>query len=286
MITKNPMQLKAFVKNKAAEKHVSAQLIMQSYMLERLVERISCSPYKNSFILKGGYLISAIVGIQSRTTMDLDTTITGFTLTHDSIRSIFEDVCTIDLEDDVQFKLLGVSDIRETDDYPGIRVSLKAEYLPISISLTVDVTTGDVVTPGAISYSFPLLFENRSIEMLAYNLETVLAEKLETILSRNIASTRPRDFYDVYVLYSLHKDTLNINTLSSALEKTANKRQSLNILKDYELILETISNSDFLHSQWEKYRSNYEYAAHITFSEVCAVIRESLSRTFDVLTVS
>ena len=198
MITKNPMQLKAFIKNKAAEKHISAQLVMQNYMLERLLERISLSPYKNNFILKGGFLISAIVGLDTRATMDLDTTIKGFTLTHEAIRKIFTEICAVQIADDVQFEVVGISDIRETDDYPGIRVALKANYPPISVPLTVDVTTGDMITPREVEYTFSLLFDDRTISILAYNLETVLAEKLETVLSRNIANTRPRDYYDVH----------------------------------------------------------------------------------------
>lgn len=189
MITKNPMQLKAFIKNKAAEKHISAQLVMQNYMLERLLERISLSPYKNNFILKGGFLISAIVGLDTRATMDLDTTIKGFTLTHEAIRKIFTDICDVQIADDVQFEVVGISDIRETDDYPGIRVGLKANYPPISVPLTVDVTTGDMITPREVEYTFSMLFDDRQISILAYNLETVLAEKLETVLSRNIANS-------------------------------------------------------------------------------------------------
>ena len=177
MITKNPMQLKAFIKNKAAEKHISAQLVMQNYMLERLLERILLSPYKNNFILKGGFLISAIVGLDTRATMDLDTTIKGFTLTHEAIRKIFTEICAVQIADDVQFEVVGISDIRETDDYPGIRVALKANYPPISVPLTVDVTTGDMITPREVEYTFSLLFDDRTISILAYNLETILAEK-------------------------------------------------------------------------------------------------------------
>ena len=156
MITKNPMQLKAYIKKKAAEKHISAQLVMQNYMLERLLERISLSPYKHNFIIKGGFLVSAIVGLDTRATMDLDTTIKGFTLTHEAILSIFKDVCEVQIDDDVQFDVVGVADIRETDDYPGIRVSLKANYPPISVPLTVDVTTGDMITPREIEYTFSM----------------------------------------------------------------------------------------------------------------------------------
>ena len=171
MMTKNPMQLKAFIKNKAAEKHISAQLVMQNYMLERLLERISLSPYKNNFILKGGFLISAIVGLDTRATMDLDTTIKGFTLTHEAIRKIFTEICAVQIADDVQFEVVGISDIRETDDYPGIRVALKANYPPISVPLTVDVTTGDMITPREVEYTFTLLFDDRTISILAITLK-------------------------------------------------------------------------------------------------------------------
>ena len=177
MITKNPMQLKAIIKKKSMEKHISPELVMQNYMLERLLERISLSKYKYNFILKGGFLISTIVGLETRATMDLDTTIKGFTLTHESIRDIFYEICNVEIDDDVKFELLNISDIREGDDYPGIRVALKANYPPISVPLTVDVTTGDAITPKEIEYTFNLLFDDRSINILAYNLETVLAEK-------------------------------------------------------------------------------------------------------------
>jgi predicted nucleotidyltransferase component of viral defense system len=243
MITKNPMQLKAYIKKMAAEKNISAQLVMQNYMLERLLERVSLSKYKENFILKGGFLIAAIVGLDTRATMDLDTTIKGFELTHDVIREIFEDICKIKVEDDVVFSVNRTSDIRETDDYPGIRVSLTASYLPLKVPMMVDVTTGDKITPREIEYKFRLIFDERSISVMAYNLETILAEKLETILSRNIANTRPRDFYDVYILYTLRGSECNLLILKAALEETAKKRGSLPILEQYENIVDSIRNS-------------------------------------------
>ena len=224
MITRNPMQLKAFIKKKAAEKNISAQLVMQNYMLERLLERISLSTYKNNFILKGGFLISVIVGLDTRTTMDLDTTIKGFTLTHESIRKVFKEICAVEIEDDVSFTLEDIYDIRETDDYPGIRVSLKANYPPIRVPLTVDVTTGDIITPKEIEYTFKLLFDDRTLSILAYNLETVLAEKIETVLSRSIANTRPRDFYDIHIIFALRGNECDKNILKRALDRTSAKR--------------------------------------------------------------
>ena len=272
MITKNPMQLKAFIKKKSEEKHISAQLVMQNYMLERLLERISLSKYKNNFILKGGFLISAIVGLDTRTTMDLDTTIKGFTLTHEAIHSIFQEICAIEIEDDVQFEIAGVSDIREGDDYPGIRVALKANYPPISVPLTVDVTTGDMITPREVEYTFSLLFDNRSISILAYNLETVLAEKIEMVLSRNIANTRPRDYYDVHILYALRGAECDKTTLRHALERTTQKRGSGRIMEQYPEIMKEIRGSDQLRKLWNKYTREYEYAKDISFDDTCNTI--------------
>lgn len=280
MITNNPMQLKAFIKKKAAEKHISAQLVMQNYMLERLIERISLSKYKQNFIIKGGFLISAIVGLDTRTTMDLDTTIKGFTLTHESIRKIFEEICKIEIEDDVSFEVAGVSDIREGDEYPGIRVALKANYPPISVPLTVDVTTGDIITPREIEYTFSLLFDERSISILAYTLETILAEKLETVLSRGITNTRPRDYYDIYTLYRLRGDTCNERMLLLALERTANKRGSSKILEDYPDIIAEIRTSEQLQSLWAKYQRTYEYAKGIAFDDTCDVIQQVMDSLY------
>ena len=283
MITKNPMQLKAFIKKKAAEKKISAQLVMQNYMLERLLERISLSAYKQNFILKGGLLISAIVGLDTRATMDLDTTIKGFTLTHEAIRRIFEEICAVEVADDVRFELVDIADIREGDDYPGIRVSLKANYPPISVPLTVDVTTGDIITPREIEYTFSLLFDDRSISILAYNLETVLAEKIETVLSRSIANTRPRDFYDIHILYSLRGSECDSQTLLQALKRTANKRGSQKVLNLYPDIIAEIRSSEQLQGFWKKYQRDFDYAKDVSFDDACDTIQRIMDTISDVL---
>lgn len=279
MITKNPMQLKAFIKKKAAEKHISAQLVMQNYMLERLLERIARSPYQRNFILKGGFLISAIVGLDTRATMDLDTTIKGFDLTHEAILSVFHEICAVAIEDDVTFEIAGITDIREGDDYPGIRVALKANYPPISVPLTVDVTTGDKITPREIEYTFSLLFDDRTIQILAYNLETLLAEKLETVLSRNIANTRPRDYYDIHILYALHGAACDRATLRRALERTTQKRGSSIVLTQYPEIMQEIRTSAGLRRLWENYRREYDYAKEISFEDTCHTIQSLLEET-------
>ncbi len=250
---------------------------MQNYMLERLLERISISKYKNNFIIKGGFLISTIVGLDTRATMDLDTTIKGFTLTHESIRTIFNEISKIEILDDVHFELVNVIDIRNNDDYPGVRVSLNAIYSPINVPLTVDVTTGDIITPREIEYNFPLIFENRIISILAYNLETVLAEKIETILSRNITNTRPRDFYDIYILYKLRWQECNPNTLLEALKRTTKKRGSQKVLETYpEIILKIRANIE-LQNFYKNYQKIYDYAKDISFDMVCDVIENIMN---------
>lgn len=272
MITRNPMQLKAFIKKKAAEKNISAQLVMQNYMLERLLERISLSQYKKNFILKGGFLISAVVGLDTRATMDLDTTIKGFPLTHESIRKIFKEICAVELEDDVSFVIEDITNIRETDDYPGIRISLKANYFPISVPLTVDVTTGDIITPKEIEYTFKLLFDNRTLSILAYNLETVLAEKMETVLSRSIANTRPRDFYDIYIIFALRGKECDKVIFRQALERTSKKRGSSQVLENYHEIIEEIKNNLQMQNLWKKYQKDFDYAKDISFEKTCDTI--------------
>lgn len=277
MITQNPMQLKAFIKKKAVEKNISAQLVMQNYMLERLLERISLSPYKKNFILKGGFLISAIVGLDTRATMDLDTTIRGFALTHESVREIFTEICMIEVDDDVKFLIEDISDIRETDDYPGIRVSLKANYPPISVPLTVDVTTGDIITPKEIEYTFKLLFDDRTLSILAYNLETVLAEKIETVLSRSTANTRPRDFYDIHIIHVLRGTECDKDILRQALERTTQKRGSSQVIQNFMDIIEEIKTSHQMQTHWEKYQKNFDYAKDISFADACETIQSIMT---------
>jgi len=272
VITKNPMQLKAFVKKKAEENRISAQLVMQNYMMERLLERISLSNYKQNFILKGGFLIAAIVGLDSRATMDMDATIKGFPLTHESIRGLLEEICAITVEDDVTFMVTQTTDIRERDDYPGIRVHMTANYPPLTVALKVDITTGDMITPGEVEYSLKLLFDDRSISVLAYNLETILAEKLETVLSRNIANTRPRDFYDIHILYTLRGEECDMAVLWQALKKTALKRGSLSTIGGYQDIVKDIVENLQMQNFWVKYQEEFDYAKDIGFSEACETV--------------
>jgi len=269
VIPKNPMQLKSIIKKIAAENHVSSQLIMQNYMMERLLERISLSNYSSNFILKGGFLIASMVGLNNRATMDIDTTINGINLTHDSIRSIFDELCNANIDDQISFSMLKLTDIRNTDDYPGIRISLEARYLSLRVPLSVDLTTGDIITPNEIEYSYKLIIDDRKINIRAYNLETILAEKIETILSRNIANTRVRDFYDVYILSLLKLNECRFDVLRLALKETSIKRGSENTLSNYDEIINHIRSNERMNHSWINYQHDFGYAKNIGFDEIC-----------------
>lgn len=274
MIVKNAMQLKALIKNKSVEKNIPAQLILQNYIMERFLERVAISKYKKNFIVKGGFLISAILGIDNRTTMDLDTTLKGMPLSEENLRKTLTEICSIDIEDNFTFKLDKFSPIREDDEYQGWRAYLHANYEHMKTYLTVDITTGDKITPRAINYSFQLLFEKRSIILMSYTTETILAEKIETILSRSVANTRPRDFYDVYKIVSLYRDEIDFSVLHQALEKTAEKRNSLKLIKEYKVRLDDIQNSDQMKRFWNGYSKNNVYANGISFDDVCNAVRD------------
>ncbi|WP_199714771.1 nucleotidyl transferase AbiEii/AbiGii toxin family protein [Roseburia sp. 1XD42-69] len=266
---KNAMQLKAVIKNIAKEKHISAQLVMQNFMLERLLERISVSKYRQNFILKGGFLIAAMVGLDTRATMNMDATIKGLSVNEQTIREMFEEICKIELADDVTFSFRSIGEIREGDEYTGYRVSLSANYPPMAVPLKLDITTGDKITPQEIEYQFKLLLEDRSISVFAYNLETILAEKLETVISRGDQNTRPRDYYDIYILAKLQYSNIEPNSLKAALKATTKKRSSSAVVRDYRKIMNIVKSSEIMQRQWKNYQKDFEYATDIVFEETC-----------------
>lgn len=275
------MQLKAIIKNLAKEKHISAQLIMQNFMLERLLERISVSKYQQNFILKGGFLIAAMVGLDTRATMDMDATIKGLPVNEQTIREIFGEVCKIELNDDVLFSFRSIGEIREGDEYTGYRVSLSANYPPMAVPLKLDITTGDRITPKEIEYRFKLLLEDRSISVLAYNLETIMAEKLETVISRGDQNTRPRDYYDIYILAKLQYSNINLDRLKEALSATTEKRGSSLVVKDYRRIMNAVKNSEVMQRQWNNYQKDFDYATDIAFKDACDVVVELIDDLSD-----
>ncbi len=269
---KNAMQLKAIIKNLAKEKHISAQLVMQNFMLERLLERISVSNYQQNFILKGGFLIAAMVGLDTRATMDMDATIKGLPVNEQTVREMFEEICKIELDDDVTFSFRSIEEIREGDVYAGYRVSLSANYPPMAVPLKLDITTGDKIVPKEIEYQFKLLLEDRSISVLAYNLETIMAEKLETVISRGDQNTRTRDYYDIIILAKLQYPNIEPSALKAALNATTEKRGSTAVVEDYRRIMDTVRRNDVMQKQWDNYQKDFEYATDIVFKDACDMV--------------
>lgn len=276
MRTANAMQLKARIKARAKQANVSPQLMMQNYMLERLMERISLSAWKDSIVIKGGMLISSLIGVDKRSTKDLDATVRGFPLTHENAERAFRQIIAVEVVDDIDFEFVRTEDIREGDDYPGIRVFLKANYEPMSVPLSVDVTTGDRITPAAIEYSYKLLFDDRSIDVMAYPLETVLAEKLETVVARGIANTRPRDYYDIVVLWRMRRSDIDPATLNDALAATSEKRGSSEVIGGYREVMTSVAQDDGMLARWDVFTKRYSYAAEMALEDACLLVVEMM----------
>jgi predicted nucleotidyltransferase component of viral defense system len=271
-------QLKALLRNFSKEKNINAQILLRNYMLERLLERISLSKYKDSFILKGGMLISAMLGIDMRSTLDMDATIKGQAVSKENMTKILSEIIKVKIDDGVDMKLLSIEEIQEEATYTGLRASIETSFDGIKNILKIDLTTGDSVIPREITYKFKLMLEDREIYIWAYNIETVLAEKIETIISRSIANTRMRDFYDVYTLFSMYKDTIDMKLLNEALNSVATRRGTLDLVNNAENIIKNISADEELKALWNSYSKKYEYAQNIKYEDTIKIIQEILSK--------
>lgn len=276
MSSNKSTSLKARIRNIAKQKNIAAQVVLQNFMFERFLIRLSQSEYKDKFVLKGGMLISAIVGLDTRSTMDLDATIRDLRLSEDALLKAVEEICAVAIDDDVTFKVGATEPIRKDDPYGGFCVKIEAKYESIVAPLSIDVSTGDAITPQAVRYSFREIFdEANSFELWVYNIETVLAEKAETILSRGVFSTRPRDYYDIYILTKTQE--FDPALFRKALSATAAHRNSTEAIADIQMIMETIESNEALQKSWEKYRRQFAYAADISFEEVVRSLRHVLN---------
>lgn len=263
---KTARQLKDLIRNLSREKSADAQLLMRNYMMERFLERISLSEYRDKFILKGGMLVAAMVGLDARSTMDLDATVKGANVNVEEIENLISAIVSVPIDDGVKFQLKSISEIMDEAEYPGIRVSMTTTFDGVVTPLKIDISTGDAITPREVRYSFKLMLEDRSIDIWAYNLETVLAEKLETIITRTTTNTRMRDFYDIYILDQLHGNTLNRQTLYDALLATAKKRGTERHLAEAVDVLNEVESSPVMQKLWESYRRKFSYAADLEWS--------------------
>ena len=267
------MSLKGRIKNYAKNNNIAAQVVLQNYMFECFLSRLSVSEYNDKFVIKGGMLIAAIVGLDTRTTMDLDTTLRNLPLTEEKIKEAIDIICKIDIQDDIVFTVKSIKPIRKDDIYGGYCVRLDAAYDTIVTPLTIDVSTGDIITPDAVKYEFSGIFdEDIHISLWGYNIETVIAEKVETILSRGVFTTRPRDYYDVYILGTTQK--YDKEMYKKALKATAEHRGSTEQISDVEGILKQISESNDLKNMWSKYQKKFAYASDVSYENVLEVLRK------------
>lgn len=274
-------QLKDLIRNLSKEVGIEAHVLIRKYMMERFLERVSSSKYNGSFILKGGMLIAAFVGVEARATMDIDTTIKGIPVTIVDMERTITEISNIDLDDNVKFRIKKVSEIMDEAEYSGIRFSMDAVLDGAVIPLKIDISTGDVITPREIAYSYKLMFEDRTISIMTYPIETVLAEKLETVISRSITNTRMRDFYDIHIL--LKSQNINADILALALERTAKKRGNFNLLENAESVLKIVKSDEDMKRLWNIYQKKFKYAGEYTWDEVIHSVRElSIEAKLDV----
>lgn len=275
----NANSFKAKIKNISKDKGIPAQQVQQHYLIEQVLKLISTSSYRDSFIVKGGYLIGQMIGLDKRTTMDLDVTLKGTEMSRENLIHIFEEIlCS--KTDGFSFSVDKLEPIRQDDEYGGFSLKLNATFDTLKEVVFIDITTGDKITPREITYSMTSIFTNESIKIWTYNLETVLAEKLETIISRGLASTRPRDRYDLFTLYKLRKKEINLEVLKNALENTAEKRKSKDTIYNWEEQVRGIEISDYQKELWIRYQRQFKYAKDISFDNSVQVIREIMQQIF------
>ena len=271
MITTS-MQLKAKIRNLSGGDNDRARVLIRTFIMERFLERVAVSPYRDKFILKGGMLVASMVGLEARATMDIDTTMQAMPLTMENARSVIEDILRVDVQDGVSFTITKVSDIMEEHDYPGIRFMLEATLDKMRQAIKIDISTGDVITPHDVPYSYKLMFENRTLNLRSYNLETLLGEKLETIMARETANTRMRDFYDIHVL--MQQATIDHTILHDAFMATSIKRNTTDMLPRFDSILEEVKTDPAMQDMWNKYRRDNFFVGELTWDEVNESVRK------------
>ena len=245
---------------------------LQRFMFERILERISVSEYQDNFILKGGLLLAAMFGVENRTTKDMDTTITGIDISKDKMVNVLNEILSIDLNDGVKFDIVSISDIREEDEYGGNKYHITGRVNSTKVNLEIDISTGDQVTPKELKFKYPLLFEDRSILINSYNIETILAEKIETVLRRGKYNSRMKDYYDIYFFLTKLKNEIDINILKDAIDNTFTKRESFEYLNDYSEIIKLIIDSDRIKNNWKSYSKKNSYAKDLEVDQIMILL--------------
>ncbi len=270
---KNRDSLKAKASNLSKKTNIPNKYLIQNFMFEALLKRISKSKYKDKFIIKGGLLLSSIFGVNLRSTMDLDTTIKGLPLDRKTITKVINEIISIDVEDNVKLEIENIKDIREEELYSGFEVNLKAEFDGLKTNLMIDITTGDVITYKEVEFKYNTIFDNEIINIMTYNYETIIAEKFESIISRNIDNTRMKDYYDLYMFVNLKWNDINKDTLRKAIINTSKARETLDYIDNASKYIELISDDSRLKALWNSYQNNYEYAKNIEFVDTINAIK-------------
>ena len=270
---KNRDSLKARASNLSKKTNIPNKYLIQNFMFEALLKRISKSKYKDKFIIKGGFLLSSIFGVNLRSTMDLDTTIKGLPLDRETITNVINEIIRIDIEDNVRLDIENIKDIREEELYSGFEVNLKAEFDGLKTNLMIDITTGDVITYKEVEFKYNTIFDNEIINIMTYNYETIIAEKFESIISRNIDNTRMKDYYDLYMFVNLKWNDINKDTLRKAIINTSKARETLDYVDNASKYIELISDDERLKALWNSYQNNYEYAKDIEFVDTINAIK-------------
>ena len=269
-----PEQIKGRIKSVAKQNNADARTLMRIYMMERFLERLAQSEYRDNFIIKGGILVTAMIGVAHRSTMDIDTSMKNLNLSAEDALRVVNQVKDIDLDDGVSFDVKDVSNIMDEMEYPGIRVTMNANVGRLITPLKIDISTGDVITPRAIEFNYDLLLEDRSISLWSYNLETILAEKLQTVLARGILNTRMRDFYDIRMLLDTYEDKVNKAVLKDAFAATCKKRGTNHLQEQAEEIIKIIEADEQLRVLWRAYQKKYSYAEEIDYASVISGVRK------------
>ena len=272
-----PEQIKGRIKSVAKQNNADARTLMRIYMKERFLERLAQSEYRDNFIIKGGILVTAMIGVAHRSTMDIDTSMKNLNLSAEDALRVVNQVKDIDLDDGVSFDVKDVSNIMDEMEYPGIRVTMNANVGRLITPLKIDISTGDVITPRAIEFNYDLLLEDRSISLWSYNLETILAEKLQTVLARGILNTRMRDFYDIRMLLDTYEDKVNKAVLKDAFAATCKKRGTDHLQEQAEEIIKIIEADEQLQVLWRAYQKKYSYAAEIDYASVISGVRKLMN---------
>lgn len=270
----NSNKLKSIISKKAHGNSDISQKFYQLFYFERILERISISNYRGQIILKGGLLLTSIIGDDERTTKDMDATVKGIPLTKNDVKKVFNEILNINIEDGVSFQIISIKDIRLEDEYGGFRLNILSRLDNNKTYITVELTTGDVITPKEMKYNYNSIFEDKKIPIMSYTLETVLAEKFQTIVTRGLLNTRLKDFYDVYMLINTKIDELNKYNLIKAVKNTFKRRGTNFDLEQFNEVINDLVDDNNMNNLWNEYVSKSRYAKNIMFEDTIDAIKE------------